>query len=186
MLYAVCVWVKKGPRRTRWQIWRSCEWNPQNRGHVSGMCVAIEIPIHEYAEKDINRATPVVTRATNMQFHPEARSDLVAFYEKHLDTCMYVYSLCCACIYVYCFLLLLLFLSWLNTSQYLAKECNTIRVDKFQWDKVITVIAYLDTCTCVRKQITMKMLKDFWPFIKFDNPYLIIPWVTDNNSEHLC
>ena len=70
---------------------------PKTEVTYYGMCVAIEIPIHEYAEKDINRAIPVVTRATNMQFHPEARSDLVAFYEKHLDTCMYVYSLCCAC-----------------------------------------------------------------------------------------
>ena len=105
---------------------------PKTEVTYHGMCVAIEIPIHEYAEKDINRATPVVTRATNMQFHPEARSDLVAFYEKHLDTCMYEYSLCCACIYVYCFLLLLLFLSWLNTSQYMAKEYNMIRVDNFQ------------------------------------------------------
>ena len=76
---------------------------PKTEVTYHGMCVAIEIPIHEYAEKDINRATPVVTRATNMQFHPEARSDLVAFYEKDLDTCMYVYSLWCACIYVYFF-----------------------------------------------------------------------------------
>ena len=28
--------------------------------------------------------------------------------------------------------------------------------------------------------------KDFRPSDKFDNPYLIIPWVTNDNSEHLC
>ena len=28
--------------------------------------------------------------------------------------------------------------------------------------------------------------KDFPPSDKFDNPYLIIPWVTNDNSEHLC
>ena len=45
----------------------------------------------------------------------------------------------------------------LSTSQYLAIECNTIRVDNFQCDKSITVIDYLNTCVC--KQITMEMLK---------------------------
>ena len=29
-------------------------------------------------------------------------------------------------------------------------------------------------------------LKDFRPSDKFDNHYLIIPWVTNDNSEHLC
>ena len=29
-------------------------------------------------------------------------------------------------------------------------------------------------------------LKDVRPSDKFDNPYLIIPWVTNDNSEHLC
>ena len=28
--------------------------------------------------------------------------------------------------------------------------------------------------------------KDFRPFDNFDNPYLIISWVTNDNSEHLC
>ena len=28
--------------------------------------------------------------------------------------------------------------------------------------------------------------KDVRPSDKFDNPYLIIPWVTNDNSEHLC
>ena len=28
--------------------------------------------------------------------------------------------------------------------------------------------------------------KDFWPSDKYDNPYLIIPFVTNDNSEHLC
>ena len=32
----------------------------------------------------------------------------------------------------------------------------------------------------------MKPLKDSQPSDKFDNPYLIIPWVTNDNSEHLC
>ena len=45
----------------------------------------------------------------------------------------------------------------LSTSQYLGRESNTIRVDNFQCDKSITVIAYLDTCDC--KQITMEMLE---------------------------
>ena len=30
------------------------------------------------------------------------------------------------------------------------------------------------------------IIKDFRPSHKFDNPYLIIPWVTNDNSEHLC
>ena len=30
------------------------------------------------------------------------------------------------------------------------------------------------------------LLKDFRPSDKFDDPYLIIPWVTNDNSEHLC
>ena len=29
-------------------------------------------------------------------------------------------------------------------------------------------------------------VKDFRPSDKFDNPYLIIPWVTNDNGEHLC
>ena len=29
-------------------------------------------------------------------------------------------------------------------------------------------------------------LKDVRPSDKFDNPYLILPWVTNDNSEHLC
>ena len=45
----------------------------------------------------------------------------------------------------------------LSTSQYLAIECNTKRVDNFQCDRSITVIDYLDTCVC--EQITMGMLK---------------------------
>ena len=73
---------------------------------------------------------------------------------------MYVYSIFCACIYVN-FLTLLTFpvviCIGLSTSQYLAIECNTIRVDNFQCDKSITVIDYLNTCVC--KQITMEMLK---------------------------
>ena len=28
--------------------------------------------------------------------------------------------------------------------------------------------------------------KDFRPSDKFDNPYLIIPWVTNDNIEHMC
>ena len=95
---------------------------PKTEVTYYGMCVAIEIPIHEYAEKDINRAIPVVTRATNMQFYPKARSDLVAFYEKHLDTCMYVYSLCCACIYVYCFFTSFTFLVVTEYFSVLAKR----------------------------------------------------------------
>ena len=35
-------------------------------------------------------------------------------------------------------------------------------------------------CTCY------KCIKDVRPSDKFDNPYLIIPWVTNDNSEHLC
>ena len=30
------------------------------------------------------------------------------------------------------------------------------------------------------------LLKDFRPSDKFDNPYLIITWVTNDNIEHIC
>ena len=30
------------------------------------------------------------------------------------------------------------------------------------------------------------IVKDFRPSDKFDNPYMIILWVTNDNSEHLC
>ena len=80
--------------------------------------------------------------------------------EHHLDTCMYVYSIFCACIYenfLTFFTFPVVICIGLSTSQYLAIECNTIRVDNFQCDKSITVIDYLNTCVC--KQITMEMLK---------------------------
>ena len=32
----------------------------------------------------------------------------------------------------------------------------------------------------------LRNIKDVRPSDKFDNPYLIIPWVTNDNSEHLC
>ena len=73
---------------------------------------------------------------------------------------MYVYSIFCACLYVNFFTFFtfpVVICIGLSTSQYLATECNTIRVDKFQCDKSITVINYQNTCVC--KQITMEMLK---------------------------
>ena len=34
--------------------------------------------------------------------------------------------------------------------------------------------------------IILDLLKDFRPSDKFDNPYLTIPRVTNDNREHLC
>ena len=35
-------------------------------------------------------------------------------------------------------------------------------------------------------RVLRTILKDVRPSDKFDNPYLIIPWVTNDISEHLC
>ena len=35
-------------------------------------------------------------------------------------------------------------------------------------------------------QCTFQPIKDVRPSDKFDNPYLMIPWVTNDNSEHFC
>ena len=102
---------------------------------------------------------PSSVKSTNFPLNLCHTADLLQD-EHHLDTCMYVYSIFCACLYVNFFTFFtfpVVICIGLSTSQDLATECNTIRVDKFQCDKSITVINYQNTCVC--KQITMEMLK---------------------------
>ena len=50
--------------------------------------------------------------------------------------------------------------------------------------------AYISSICCsqvwTKKTGKTIYIKDVRPSDKFDNPYLIIPWVTNDNSEHLC
>ena len=43
-----------------------------------------------------------------------------------------------------------------------------------------------DSIHCNSSVLCAFSLKDVRPSDKFGNPYLIIPWVTNDNSEHLC
>ena len=64
---------------------------------------------------------------------------------------------------------------------------TNLKLTRYLWKWTVLIIHLFFKCEihCIKLSIVFRF-KDFQSSGKFDNPYLIIPWITNDNSEHLC